>query len=85
MGTAMAGGRRAGSERRRRRVESAIVQATRTGTAISVSGIARQAGIDRTFLCRHRDLLALIHAAEREPPTGQSGFAASRPRQFSGP
>ncbi|MGW3654344.1 hypothetical protein ACWD6R_00855 [Streptomyces sp. NPDC005151] len=39
----------------------------RTGTPISVSAIARQAAVDRTFLCRHRDLLALVHAAELEP------------------
>ncbi|MFI9039861.1 hypothetical protein [Streptomyces sp. NPDC053726] len=29
--------------------------------------IARQAGVDRTFLYRHRDLLALVHAAELAP------------------
>ncbi|MET9513193.1 hypothetical protein ABZX62_32940 [Streptomyces flavidovirens] len=51
----MADGRRADGERRRQRVKSAIVQATRTGTTISVSGIARQAGVDRTFLLRCRD------------------------------
>lgn len=64
MNTAMTDGRRADGERRRQRVTTAIQQAIRTGTAISVSGIARQAGVDRTFLYRHRDLLALIHAAE---------------------
>ncbi|MET8747755.1 IS5 family transposase [Streptomyces sp. NPDC004728] len=26
-----------------------------------------QAGVDRTFLCRHGDLLVLVHVAEREP------------------
>ncbi|WP_331744667.1 DUF6262 family protein (plasmid) [Streptomyces sp. NBC_01136] len=67
MSTTMADGRRADGERRRQRVKTALAQATRNGTVISVSGIARQAGVDRTFLYRHRDLLALIHAAEREP------------------
>lgn len=67
MSTAMADGRRADGERRRQRVKTAIQQATRNGTAISVSGIARQAGVDRTFLYRHRDLLALVHAAEQQP------------------
>jgi hypothetical protein len=67
MSTAMADGRRADGERRRQRVKSAIQHATQDGTAISVSGIARQAGVDRTFLYRHRDLLALIHAAELQP------------------
>ncbi|MET7355446.1 hypothetical protein [Streptomyces mirabilis] len=38
-----------------------------------MSGIARQAGVDRTFLYRHRDLLALIHAAERQPSASVSG------------
>ncbi|MFI8951410.1 hypothetical protein ACIGO6_33475 [Streptomyces sp. NPDC053750] len=44
------------------------MQATRNGTAISVSGIAREVRVDRTFLHRHRDLLALIHAANGSPP-----------------
>ncbi|MFF0095097.1 hypothetical protein ACFYSF_34895 [Streptomyces canus] len=42
---------------------TAIQEAIRAGTAISVSGIARQAGVDRTFLYRHRDLLALIQCS----------------------
>ena len=37
------------------------------GTEISVSGIARAAGVDRTFLYRHRDLLEQIHAARSRP------------------
>ena len=73
MNTAMADGRRADGERRRQRVKNAIQQATRDGAAISVSGIARQAGVDRTFLYRHRDLLALIHAAERQPAASDAG------------
>jgi transposase-like protein len=48
-------------------VKSAIQHATQEGATISVSGIARQAGVDRTFLYRHRDLPALIHAAELQP------------------
>ncbi|MFJ9360810.1 MULTISPECIES: DUF6262 family protein [Streptomyces] len=73
MSRAMADGRRADGERRRQRVKTAIRQATGNGTAISVSGIARQAGVDRTFLYRHRDLLALIHAAERQPSASEPG------------
>ncbi len=48
---------------------TSIQHATQEGATISVSGIARQAGVDRTFLYRHRhrDLLALIHAAELQP------------------
>ncbi|MFI1044223.1 DUF6262 family protein [Streptomyces griseoruber] len=57
----------ANSERRRQRVATAIKNAAKNGTPISVSAVARQAGVDRTFLYRHRDLLELVHAAEREP------------------
>ncbi|MFG2631590.1 hypothetical protein [Streptomyces sp. NPDC048473] len=45
----------------------AIKAAAKANAPISVSSIARQAGVDRTFLYRHRDLLALVHAAELEP------------------
>ncbi|WP_331759472.1 DUF6262 family protein [Streptomyces sp. NBC_01579] len=68
MTSAMRDGRRSDSDRRRQRVASAIKNAAKDGSPISVSGIARQAGVDRTFLYRHRDLLALVHAAELEPP-----------------
>ncbi|MFJ5123020.1 DUF6262 family protein [Kitasatospora sp. NPDC088548] len=64
---AMHDGRQAGTDRRRQRVADAITNASKNGTPISVSGVARQAGVDRTFLYRHRDLLALVHAAELQP------------------
>ncbi|MET7584643.1 DUF6262 family protein [Streptomyces microflavus] len=67
MTTTMQDGRQANSERRRQRVAAAIKNAAKNGTSISVSAIAREAGVDRTFLYRHRDLLALVHAAELEP------------------
>jgi hypothetical protein len=54
--TPMAAGRRADSARRQR-VIKALSDTARTGEEISVSGIARQAGVDRAFLYRHRDLL----------------------------
>lgn len=60
-------GRQDGTDRRRQRVTNALKAAAQNGSPISVSGIARQAGGDRTFLYRHRDLLALVHAAEIEP------------------
>ncbi|MGP3974438.1 DUF6262 family protein [Streptomyces sp. 8N114] len=60
-------GRQDGTDRRRQRVTNALKAAAQNGTPISVSGIARQAGVDRTFLYRHRDLLALVHAAEFKP------------------
>ncbi len=61
-------GRQADSARRRQQVLAALDRAAASGTEISVSGIARAAGVDRTFLYRHRDLLEKIHAAEAAPP-----------------
>ncbi len=61
-------GRQADSARRRQRVLAALDRATASGTEISASGIARAAGVDRTLLYRHRDLLEKIHAAEAAPP-----------------
>jgi hypothetical protein len=61
-------GRQADSARRRQRVLTALDRAAGSGTEISASGIARAAGVDRTFLYRHRDLLEKIHAAQAAPP-----------------
>ncbi|MFF3159681.1 DUF6262 family protein [Streptomyces sp. NPDC057910] len=63
----MRDGRQADTERRRQRVATAVKNAAKNGTPISVSAIARQAGVDRSFLYRHRDLLEIVHAAELEP------------------
>lgn len=38
---------------------------------ISVSAIARAAGVDRTFLYRYDDLLSQIHAAQTNPTAAQ--------------
>jgi hypothetical protein len=65
---AMIDGRRADSSRRRQRVLTALDNAIQDGGELSVTGIARRAGVDRTFLYRHRDLLERIHAAETQPP-----------------
>ena len=76
---AMTQGRRADSARRRQRVLKALNDATNKGDRISVSGIARRAGVDRSFLYRHRDLLEQIHTAETQPPnTPGGGPAVSR-------
>jgi len=64
---AAAEGRKADSVRRRQRVMKALNQAMVDGTEISVAGIARAAGVDRTFLYRHRDLLEQLHAAQAQP------------------
>jgi hypothetical protein len=70
---AMTNGRQADSARRRQRVIAALNRAQASGTEISVSGIARAAAVDRTFLYRHRDLLANIHALEAVPPGNGDG------------
>jgi hypothetical protein len=64
---AMRQGRQADSARRRQRVITALERAGRDRAEISVSAIARAAGVDRSFLYRHRDLLATIHAVEAAP------------------
>jgi Family of unknown function (DUF6262) len=76
---AMADGRRADSARRRQRVLTALNDATGEGDEISVSGIARRAGVDRSFLYRHSDLLEQVHALEAQPPDAAAvGPAVSR-------
>ena len=67
---AMAEGRRADTNRRRQRVIKALNDAATRGDDLSVTAIARAAGVDRTFLYRHRDLLGQIHALAAQPTTG---------------
>jgi Family of unknown function (DUF6262) len=75
----MAAGRRADSAHRRQRVVQVLAKAVKAGDEISVSGIARRAGIDRAFLYRHRDLLEQFHAAEAQPPaTGGASSPVSK-------
>ena len=68
--TAIRQGRQADSARRRQRVIAVLGRAATDGTEISASGIARAAGVDRSFLYRHRDLLEKIHAPPRGHPAG---------------
>lgn len=77
---AMIEGRRADTGRRRQRVLAVLAQAAKEGSDVSVAAIARRAGVDRTFLYRHRDLLGQVHAQAAEPPTvpGGRGPAVSR-------
>ena len=75
--SAMSADRKADGDRRRQRVVKAISAAAQKGNRITVSGIARQAGVDRTFVYRHRDLLALVHAAELEPAERNPASGAS--------
>ena len=75
----MTPGRRGDSARRGQRVLKALNNATNNGEEISVSGIARSGGVDRSFLYCHSDLLEQIHAIEAQPPnTPGTGPAVSR-------
>lgn len=67
-------GRQADSARRRERVIAVLGRAATDGTEISAAGIARAAGVDRSFLYRHRDLLDKIHALEATPPAPADTF-----------
>jgi len=72
-------GRRADSDRRRQRVTKALADAITHNTGITVSGIAKAAAVDRSFLYRHSDLLGQVHAAAAKPhPTAQDGSQTSR-------
>ena len=66
--TGVTAARRAHSARCRQRVIKALNPAVEAGEEISVSAIARHAGVDRTFLYRHPDLHALVMAKAAEPP-----------------
>jgi transposase-like protein len=75
----MTQGRRADSARRRQRVIKAINETSGSGGELSVSAIARAAGVDRTFLYRHAGLLAQVHLAQERPAAAENGGpAASR-------
>lgn len=68
--------RRAHSARCRQRVIKALDAAVASGQEITVSSIARQAGVDRSFLYRHRDLHAQVIARAAEPPVAKAGGPA---------
>ncbi|MFD4860688.1 hypothetical protein [Streptomyces atratus] len=57
-----------------------FADAAKSGSEVSVTAIARRAGVDRTFLYRHRDLLSQIHAQATAPAAlpGGRGPAISR-------
>ncbi|MDQ2826042.1 MAG: hypothetical protein M3Y04_03605 [Actinomycetota bacterium] len=70
----MAEGRRADTARRRQRVLIALDDAAAGGHELTVTGIAGRAGVDRTFLYRHRDLLEQLHSLDAQP-TAWAGLA----------
>ena len=76
--TAMRQGRQADSARRHQRVIATLQRATNDGTEISASAIARAARVDRSFIYRHRDLLAQIQAHQGTPPAAADGPAVTR-------
>ncbi|MDV6278487.1 DUF6262 family protein [Rhodococcus erythropolis] len=75
MPNTMIQGRQADSARRRQRVIKALNEARESGHELSVSAIARAAGVDRTFLYRHGDLLTELRAAQTAPLPNDGGAA----------
>ena len=59
--------RRNDSDRRRRKVLDALDRLRTGGQEITVSAVARTAGVDRSFLYRHHDLRSQILALADEP------------------
>jgi hypothetical protein len=71
--------RRRDTTRRRQRVLTALDQLAAAGQEISVSAVARAARVDRSFLYRHHDLRAQIHAhAAAAPATRPASTAAGK-------
>jgi hypothetical protein len=69
--------RRRDSTRRRQRVLNALDQLAAAGQEISVSAVARAAGVDRSFLYRHHDLRVQINARATAPENKPASTAAS--------
>jgi chromosome segregation ATPase len=70
--------RRNDSNRRRQKVVDALDQLHASGEYITVSAVARTAGVDRSFLYRHNDLRSQILAAADQPePLSSSGIRTS--------
>jgi len=70
--------RRRDTTRRRQRVLSALDQIDTAGQEISVSAVARAAAVDRSFLYRHHDLRAQIHARAAAPASSPAPATASK-------
>jgi chromosome segregation ATPase len=70
--------RRRDTTRRRQRVLDALGQPAAAGQEISVSSVARKAGVDRSFLYRHHDLRAQVHARSAAPAASPASATASR-------
>jgi hypothetical protein len=70
--------RRRDTTRRRQRVLDALDRLAAAGQEISVSAVARKAGVDRSFLYRHHDLRVQIHARSAAPAASPASTAASK-------
>lgn len=70
--------RRRDTARRRQRVLSVLDQLAAAGQEISVSAVARAAAVDRSFLYRHHDLRAQIHARAAAPANTPASTTASK-------
>jgi len=69
--------RRRDTTRRRQRVLDALHHLAAAGQGISVSAVARKAGVDRSFLYRHHDLRAQIHARSAAPAASPAASATA--------
>ncbi|MER7750267.1 helix-turn-helix domain-containing protein [Streptomyces bacillaris] len=75
----LAKARAADSERRRARVLQVLDQLAGNGEEITVSSVARAAGVHRSLIHRHGDLHAAVIARASQPPTGTTiGTQVSR-------
>lgn len=68
---AASAGRRADADRRHKRVLATITAAINAGTSseLSAAAVARAAGVHRSYLYRHPELLDLLHQAAPTPPS----------------
>ena len=70
--------RRRDTTRRRQRVLAALDQLAAAGQEVSVSAVARAAGVDRSFLYRHHDLRTQVHARSAAPASSPASTTASK-------
>jgi len=75
---ALIAARRRDTTRRRQRVLDTLGQLAAVGQEISVSAVARAAGVDRSFLYRHHDLRTQVHARSAAPASSPASTTASK-------
>ena len=76
--TALTESRRRDSATRRQRVLNAVSRLAAAGDDLSVSSVARAARVHRSFIYRHADLQAAVHAQAARDTTPSDGTRASR-------